>query len=75
MAQIAKPFGMKVMAWSPNLTPEKCREAGVDYATKEDLFRNADFITIHVQLSDRSRGLVGAKDIAVMKPSAYLINT
>src|SRR5262249_45826228 len=74
-AQIAKPFGMKVLAWSPNLTQEKCREAGVDYATKEDLFRNADFITIHVQLSDRSRGLVGAKDIALLKSSAYLINT
>jgi phosphoglycerate dehydrogenase-like enzyme len=75
VAQIAKPFGMKVIAWSQNLTPDKCREAGVDYAAKEDLFRNADFITIHVQLSDRSRGLVGAKEIGLMKPTAYLINT
>jgi phosphoglycerate dehydrogenase-like enzyme len=75
VAQIAKPFGMKVIAWSPNLTAEKCREAGVDYAAKEDLFRNADFVTIHVQLSDRSRGLVGAKELGLMKPTAYIINT
>jgi phosphoglycerate dehydrogenase-like enzyme len=75
VAQIAKPFGMKVIAWSPNLTPDKCREAGVEYASKEDLFRNADFVTIHVQLSDRSRGLIGAKELGLMKPTAYLINT
>jgi D-3-phosphoglycerate dehydrogenase len=75
VAQIAKPFGMKVIAWSQNLTPDKCREAGVEYATKEDLFRQADFVTIHVQLSERSRGLVGAKDLGLMKPTAFLINT
>lgn len=75
VAQIAKPFGMKVIAWSQNLTPDKCREAGVEYATKEDLFRQADFVTIHVQLSERSRGLIGAKDLGLMKPTAYLINT
>jgi D-3-phosphoglycerate dehydrogenase len=75
VAGVAKAFGMKVIAWSTNLTPEKCKEAGVDYASKEDLFRQSDFITIHVQLSDRSRGLVGAKDLALMKPTAYLINT
>jgi phosphoglycerate dehydrogenase-like enzyme len=74
-ANIAKAFGMKVIAWSQNLTPEKCKEAGVEYVSKEDLFRQADFITIHVVLSQRSRGLVGAKEIALMKPSAYLINT
>jgi phosphoglycerate dehydrogenase-like enzyme len=75
VAGVAKAFGMKPIAWSPNLTPEKCKEVGVDYATKEDLFRNADIITIHVQLGDRSRGLVGAKDIGLMKPTAYLVNT
>jgi phosphoglycerate dehydrogenase-like enzyme len=74
-ANIAKAFGMKVIAWSQNLTPEKCKEAGVDYVSKEDLFRQADFITIHVVLSQRSRGLVGASEIALMKPSAYIINT
>ena len=74
-ANIAKAFGMKVIAWSQNLTPEKCKEAGVDYVSKEDLFRQADFITIHVVLSQRSRGLVGASEIVLMKPSAYIINT
>src|SRR5215475_7120387 len=65
VAGVGKAFGMKVIAWSTNLIPEKCKEAGVDYATKEDLFRQSDFVTIHVQLSDRSRGLVGAKDLAL----------
>ena len=74
-AKIGQAFGMKVIAWSQNLTPEKCKEAGVDYVSKEDLFRQADFISIHVVLSQRSRGLVGAKEFALMKPTAYLINT
>jgi len=75
VAQIAKAFGMKVIAWSQNLTPEKCHEAGVQYAGKEDLLRQADFITIHVVLSARTRGLLGAKELSLMKPTAYLINT
>jgi D-3-phosphoglycerate dehydrogenase len=74
-SRIAQAFGMKVIAWSQNLTPEKCKEVGVDYVSKEDLFRQADFITIHLVLSQRSRGLVGAKELGLMKPSAYLINT
>ncbi len=74
-AAIARAFGMKVIAWSQNLTPEKCAEAGVGYVGKDDLFRQSDFISIHVVLSQRSRGLVGAKEIGLMKPSAYLINT
>jgi phosphoglycerate dehydrogenase-like enzyme len=74
-ANIAKAFGMKVIAWSQNLTPEKCQAAGVDYVTKEELFRQADFITIHVILSQRTRGLVSAKELGLMKPSAYIINT
>jgi phosphoglycerate dehydrogenase-like enzyme len=74
-ANIAKAFGMKVIAWSQNLTPEKCQEVGVGYVSKDDLFRQADFITIHVVLSARSRGLVGAKEFGLMKPSAFMINT
>ncbi|HZC56760.1 MAG TPA: D-2-hydroxyacid dehydrogenase family protein [Xanthobacteraceae bacterium] len=74
-ANIAKAFGMKVIAWSQNLTLEKCAEAGVGYVSKDDLFRQSDFISIHVVLSQRSRGLVGAAEIGLMKPSAYLINT
>lgn len=75
MAELAKAFGMNVIAWSSNLTAEKCREAGVGYASKEELFSTADIVTIHVVLSPRSRGLVGAADLARMKPTAYLVNT
>jgi D-3-phosphoglycerate dehydrogenase len=75
MAGIAKAFGMNVIAWSPNLTPEKCAAAGVGYVTKEELFAKADIVTIHVVLSERSRGLVGAADLAQMKPTAFLVNT
>ena len=75
VAGIAKAFGMKVIAWSPNLTPERCKEAGVGYATKEELFSSADIVTVHVVLSQRSRGLVGRDDLARMKPTAYLVNT
>lgn len=74
-AAVGKAFGMKTIAWSQNLTAEKAKAAGADYASKEELFRNADFVTIHLVLSDRSRGLVGAKELGLMKKSAYLINT
>jgi phosphoglycerate dehydrogenase-like enzyme len=75
VAGLAKAFGMNVIAWSPNLTAERCKEVGVGYATKEELFSTADIITIHVVLSDRSRGLVGAADLARMKLTSYLVNT
>ncbi len=72
---LAKAFGMNVIAWSPNLTAERCKEVGVTYATKEELFSTADIITIHVVLSDRSRGLVGAADLGRMKPTSFIVNT
>jgi D-3-phosphoglycerate dehydrogenase len=75
VAAIGKAFGMKAIAWSQNLTAEKAAELGVGYATKEELFATADFITIHYQLSERSRGLITAADIGRMKNAAYLINT
>jgi phosphoglycerate dehydrogenase-like enzyme len=75
VAGLAKAFGMNVIAWSPNLTPERCKEAGVGYATREELFSTADVITIHMVLSQRSHGLVGAADLARMKPTSYLVNT
>ena len=75
VAKLGQAFGMNVIAWSPNLTAEKCQEAGVTYASKEELFKNADVITIHVVLSPRSRGLVGAEDLARMKPTAFIVNT
>jgi phosphoglycerate dehydrogenase-like enzyme len=74
-AAVGKAFGMKTIAWSQNLTEEKAKSSGADYVSKDDLFRNADFVTIHLVLSDRSRGLVGAKELDLMKKSAYLINT
>ncbi|HEY8274300.1 MAG TPA: D-2-hydroxyacid dehydrogenase family protein [Pseudolabrys sp.] len=74
-AAVGKAFGMKTIAWSQNLTEEKARASGADYVSKDDLFRNADLVTIHLVLSDRSRGLVGAKELGLMKKSAYLINT
>src|SRR4029079_6304611 len=74
-AAVGQAFVMKPIAWSQNLTEEKAKAAGADYVSKEDLFRNADFVTIHLVLSDRSRGLVGAKELGLMKKSAYLINT
>jgi D-3-phosphoglycerate dehydrogenase len=75
VAKMAQAFGMNVIAWSPNLTPEKCAGAGVGYASKEELFATADIVTVHVVLSQRSRGLVGASDLARMKPTSYLVNT
>ena len=75
VATIAKAFGMKVIAWSQNLNAEKCREAGVEYAAKEDLLSRSDFISIHVVLSQRTRGLIGAREFGLMKPTAFLINT
>jgi D-3-phosphoglycerate dehydrogenase len=74
-AQIAKAFGMKVIAWSQNLAADKCAQAGVGYVAKDELFRQSDFITIHLVLSDRTRGLVGARELTLMKASARLINT
>lgn len=75
MAGYGKAFGMDVVAWSQNLTPERAAEAGVKYVSKEELFSTSDFISIHVVLSDRSRKLVGAADFARMKRSAILVNT
>jgi D-3-phosphoglycerate dehydrogenase len=74
-ATVGKAFGMKTIAWSQNLTAEKAQAAGAELVSKEDLFRSADVVTIHLVLSDRSRGLVGAKELGLMKKTAYLINT
>lgn len=74
-AGVGKAFGMKVIAWSQNLTPDRCKEIGVEYATKDDLLRNADIVSIHLVLGDRTRGLIGARELAAMKKTAYLVNT
>jgi len=75
VSKLAQAFGMNVVAWSPNLTPEKCKEVGVTYATKEELFKTADVVTIHLVLGPRSRSLVGREDLLRMKPTAYIVNT
>jgi phosphoglycerate dehydrogenase-like enzyme len=75
VARVGLAFGMKVIAWSQNLTGEKAAEHGVILATKEELFRTSDIISVHLILSDRSRGLVGKSEIDLMKPSALLVNT
>ncbi len=76
VAEVAKAFRMKVLAWSQNLTAERCRAAGVDFAgSKEELLRQSDIVSIHVPLSARSRGMIGADELGLMKPSAFLINT
>ena len=75
VARIGQAFGMKLIAWSQNMTAEAAEAAGALLVTKADLFRQSDFITIHLVLSDRTRGLVGASDLALMKPGARLINT
>ena len=75
VANVGHAFGMNVIAWSQNLTPEVAKERGAQLVTKEDLFRNADIVTLHMVLSDRSRGIVGAKELALMKSSAFLVNT
>ncbi|WP_433283804.1 D-2-hydroxyacid dehydrogenase family protein [Pseudonocardia sp. CA-142604] len=76
VAKIGQAFGMDVVAWSQNLTAEAAAGAGVRLASsKEELLEVSDFVTIHLVLSDRSRGLLGAPEFARMRPTAYLINT
>jgi phosphoglycerate dehydrogenase-like enzyme len=75
VAKIGAAFGMKVIAWSQNLTTERAAEVGATLVSKKELFREADVVSIHLVLSDRTRGLVGAAELALMKPTARLINT
>ena len=74
-AKIGQGFGMDVIAWSPNLTPERTQNFDVKYASKEDLFRQSDALTIHIPHTDTTEGLVDAHSISLMKPEAFLINT
>jgi hypothetical protein len=75
VARIGRAFGMKIIAWSQNLTAETAAAAGAEIVTKNELFRRADVVTIHLILSERTRGLVGAAELALMKPTARLVNT
>jgi phosphoglycerate dehydrogenase-like enzyme len=76
VAQVGLAFGMHVSAWSQNLTRERADEVGVGLAgSKEELLANSDFVSVHLALGDRTRGLLGAAELALLKPTAYLINT
>jgi len=75
VARVGLAFGMNAIAWSQNLTAEKAAAQGVERVEKDELFRRADILSVHLVLSDRSRGLVGAREIGLMKPSAILVNT
>ena len=74
VARVANAFDMNVIAWSQNLTAGRAIECGATLVDKDTLFRDSDIVTIHLVLSQRTRGLVGARELALMKPSAYLIN-
>ncbi|AKK26865.1 D-2-hydroxyacid dehydrogenase family protein [Mycobacterium sp. EPa45] len=75
VARIGEAFGMQVIAWSQNLTAEAAAEAGATYVDKDELFSRSDVLTIHMKLSERSTGLVGAAELAQLKPTALLVNT
>jgi phosphoglycerate dehydrogenase-like enzyme len=75
VARVGAAFGMDVVAWSTNLTPEAAEESGATYVSKEEFFSRADVLTIHLVLSERTRGLVGAAELGLMKATALLINT
>ena len=75
VARIGKAFGMEVVAWSENLTEKRCREVGVALADRETLLGTADVVTVHLLLSGRTRGLIGAAELALLKPGAFLVNT
>jgi phosphoglycerate dehydrogenase-like enzyme len=75
MVKIGAAFGMKAIAWSQNLTNERAAEVGATRVSKDELFQEADVVSIHLVLSGRTRGLVGAAELALMKPTARLVNT
>jgi phosphoglycerate dehydrogenase-like enzyme len=75
VAKIGRAFGMKLAAWSQNLDPDVAKKAHAEPVSKEELFSSSDVVTVHYKLGPRSVGLVGAAELALMKPSAYLINT
>lgn len=75
VAGFAQAFGMNTIAWSQNLSAEQCAECGVEYRSKNEFFAEADFISIHLRLSDRTRSLVDTEEFALMKSDAYLVNT
>ena len=74
VGKVGAALGMNIIAWSQNLTPERAAECGATLVNKDTLFKESDVLSVHVQLSDRTRGLVGAKELSLMKPTSYIIN-
>ena len=74
VGKVGAALGMNIVAWSQNLTPERAAECGATLVDKDTLLKESDVLSVHVQLSDRTRGLVGAKELSLMKPTSYLIN-
>ena len=74
VARVAAAFDMNIIAWSQNLTADRARECGATLVDKDTLFRDSDIVSIHLVLSDRTRGLVGARELALMKPTSHLVN-
>ena len=75
VAAVGRAFGMELIAWSQNLTAERCAEVGAELVAKDELFRRSDVLTVHLVLSERTRSLVGESELRSMKPSAFLVNT
>ena len=75
VAELGRAFGMKVLAWSPNMTADAAAAGGARLATKDELLAASDFVSLHLVLGERSRGIIGARELAAMKPTAYLVNT
>src|SRR3546814_7279800 len=75
MVPSGRAFGMEVIAWSPNLTDARAVEVGATRVERDDLFARSDVLSLHVVLSERSRGMVGRRELGLMKPGAFLINT
>jgi phosphoglycerate dehydrogenase-like enzyme len=75
VASVGRAFRMDVIAWSQHLTQERADEVGVRRVEKDELFEAADFVSVHLVLSERSRGLIGRRELSLMKPTAYLVNT
>lgn len=75
VARVGRAFDMRVLAWSQNLTAERAAELGAELVTKEELLGGSDVVSLHLRLSERTRGIIGASDLALMRPSAVLVNT